>query len=99
MGVQDQLGCRHFTSTRSSRARRRRVTGWRLTSRGVPDDVAECAALLTSELVTNAVLHAATPLTVTLHLMADRIRVDVADGSPAIPAIKQYAPMRRPDGA
>ena len=27
-GVQDQLGCRHFTSTRSSRARRRRVTGW-----------------------------------------------------------------------
>ncbi len=60
--------------------------------RDVPDDVAECAALLTSELVTNAVLHAATPLTVTLHLMADRIRVDVADGSPAIPAIKHYAP-------
>ncbi|MGO8863384.1 MAG: SpoIIE family protein phosphatase [Acidimicrobiales bacterium] len=59
--------------------------------RDVPGDVAECAALLTSELVTNAVLHAATPLTVTLHLMADRIRVDVADGSPVIPSIKNYA--------
>ncbi len=57
----------------------------------VPDDVTECAALLTSELVTNAVLHAATPFTVTLHLMEDRIRVDVADGNPVVPAIKDYA--------
>ena len=59
--------------------------------RDVPDEVSECAALLTSELVTNAVLHAATPFTVTLHLMADRIRVDVADGNPVVPAIKDYA--------
>jgi len=58
--------------------------------RDAPDDVIECAALLTSELVTNAVLHAATPFTVTLHLMEDRIRVDVADGSPVVPAIKDY---------
>jgi GAF domain-containing protein len=57
----------------------------------VPSDVTECAALLTSELVTNAVLHAATPFTVTLHLMTDRIRVDVADGSPVVPSIKNYA--------
>ena len=59
--------------------------------RDVPAEVSECAALLTSELVTNAVLHAATPFTVTLHLMADRIRVDVADGSPVVPSIKDYA--------
>jgi anti-sigma regulatory factor (Ser/Thr protein kinase) len=58
--------------------------------RGVSNEAAECAALLTSELVTNAVLHAATPLCVTLHLMADRIRVDVADGSPVIPLLKDY---------
>ena len=57
----------------------------------LPVEVSECAALLTSELVTNAVLHAATPFTVTLHLMADRIRVDVADGSPVPPSIKDYA--------
>jgi anti-sigma regulatory factor (Ser/Thr protein kinase) len=59
--------------------------------RDVPSEVTDCAALLTSELVTNAVLHAATPFTVTLHLMVDRIRVDVADGSPVVPAIKDYA--------
>jgi GAF domain-containing protein/anti-sigma regulatory factor (Ser/Thr protein kinase) len=58
---------------------------------GVPEEVVECAALLTSELVTNAVLHAGTPLSVTLHLLADRIRVDVADGSGTIPAVKEYS--------
>jgi GAF domain-containing protein len=57
----------------------------------VPDDVIACAALLTSELVTNAVLHAATPFTVTLHHMEDRIRVDVADGNPVVPSVKDYA--------
>jgi GAF domain-containing protein/anti-sigma regulatory factor (Ser/Thr protein kinase) len=56
----------------------------------VPSEVAACAALLTSELVTNAVLHAATPLSVTLHLLADRIRVDVADGSSVVPSVKDY---------
>jgi GAF domain-containing protein/anti-sigma regulatory factor (Ser/Thr protein kinase) len=59
--------------------------------RDLPLEVSECAALLTSELVTNAVLHAATPFTVTLHLMADRIRVDVADGNPVAPSVKDYA--------
>jgi GAF domain-containing protein len=58
--------------------------------RDIPAETTECAALLTSELVTNAVLHAATPLFVTLHLMADRIRVDVADGSPVMPGVKDY---------
>jgi hypothetical protein len=57
----------------------------------VPDEVTACAALLTSELVTNAVLHAATPFTVTLHHMEDRIRIDVADGNPVVPSIKDYA--------
>ena len=66
--------------------------------RDVPADVSECAALLTSELVTNAVLHAATPFTVTLHLMADRIRVDVADSSPVAPASRTTQPMPRPGG-
>lgn len=58
--------------------------------RDLPSEVAGCAALLTSELVTNAVLHAATPLSVTLHILPDRIRVDVADGNPAFPSVKEY---------
>jgi anti-sigma regulatory factor (Ser/Thr protein kinase) len=58
--------------------------------RDLPADISNCAALLTSELVTNAVLHAATPMCVTLHILPDRIRVDVADGSSSFPAIKEY---------
>jgi GAF domain-containing protein/anti-sigma regulatory factor (Ser/Thr protein kinase) len=58
--------------------------------RDLPAEVSSCAALLTSELVTNAVLHAATPMCVTLHVLPDRIRVDVADGNSSFPAIKDY---------
>jgi anti-sigma regulatory factor (Ser/Thr protein kinase) len=59
--------------------------------RGLPDEIAGCAALLTSELVTNAVLHAATPMSVTLHVLPGRIRIDVADGDPTFPAMKEYS--------
>ncbi len=58
--------------------------------RDLPSEVTGYAALLTSELVTNATLHAATPMCVTLHILPDRIRVDVADGNPAIPSLKEY---------
>ena len=58
--------------------------------RDLPAEVSGCAALLTSELVTNAVLHAATPMCITLHTLPDRIRIDVADGNPAFPSIKEY---------
>jgi anti-sigma regulatory factor (Ser/Thr protein kinase) len=58
--------------------------------RDLPSEVTGYAALLTSELVTNAVLHAATPMCLTLHILPDRIRVDVADGNPAFPALKEY---------
>jgi GAF domain-containing protein/anti-sigma regulatory factor (Ser/Thr protein kinase) len=58
--------------------------------RDVPAEVVECAGLLTSELVTNAVLHAGTPLCVTLNILPDRIRVDVADGNPSFPSLKDY---------
>jgi anti-sigma regulatory factor (Ser/Thr protein kinase) len=58
--------------------------------RNAPADVVECAGLLTSELVTNAVLHAGTPLCVTLHVLPDRIRVDVADRNPSFPSLKDY---------
>ncbi len=58
--------------------------------RDLPAEVTGCAALLTSELVTNAVLHAATAMSITLHTLPDRIRVDVADGNPAFPSVKEY---------
>ena len=67
--------------------------------RDLPAEVTGCAALLTSELVTNAVLHAATPLCVTLHILPDRIRVDVADGNPPSRPSRSTARTRPPVGA
>ncbi len=55
-----------------------------------PDEVRETASLLTSELVTNAVLHAATDVTVTVRRRGDGLRVEVADGDPQLPAPKNY---------
>lgn len=47
---------------------------------------------LTSELVTNAVLHARTPFVVKVSVKGDRIRVAVTDGSEALPVFKRRGP-------
>jgi anti-sigma regulatory factor (Ser/Thr protein kinase) len=49
-------------------------------------------SLLVSELVSNVVLHAHTPLEVAVRTRGSHIRVTVTDESPVIPAMKQYAP-------
>jgi anti-sigma regulatory factor (Ser/Thr protein kinase) len=54
---------------------------------GAPVDV---AVLLTSELVTNAVLHAGTPMVVTVTSGAGLVRVAVRDGSAALPVVRYY---------
>jgi serine phosphatase RsbU (regulator of sigma subunit)/PAS domain-containing protein/anti-sigma regulatory factor (Ser/Thr protein kinase) len=48
-------------------------------------DLAETAQLCVSEIVTNAVVHAATPVELDVRLLADRVRVEVADGGAAPP--------------
>ena len=50
----------------------------------------QTAVLLTSELVTNAVLHTATDITVTAEVGGPGIRVEVADGSREAPMAKHY---------
>ena len=45
-------------------------------------DWADEATLLTSELATNAVIHARTTYSVTVSVEDDRVRIEVADGSP-----------------
>jgi anti-sigma regulatory factor (Ser/Thr protein kinase) len=52
---------------------------------GHDTDTVERALLLTSEAVTNAVLHAATAITVEAHAANDRLRVVVADGDERAP--------------
>jgi anti-sigma regulatory factor (Ser/Thr protein kinase) len=49
------------------------------------DAMAETAALLTSELVTNAILHARTMIQVSVHRLSDGVQVDVTDSSIAVP--------------
>lgn len=54
---------------------------------GLPDEICQTASLLTSELVTNAVVHGRTSATLIAHRPDDRLRVSVRDDSPALPEI------------
>ena len=57
---------------------------------GYEVDVAETALLLTSEIVTNAVLHARTPIDLAVQVAPGRVRIEVADRSPVLPMTKHY---------
>ena len=87
-----------LASAAASPTAARRWIGARLGD--LPDHLVHTAALLTSELVSNAVLHAGTPLVVSVHRSSDRVRVDVADASPTLPRVKAYGrDAARPAGA
>ena len=53
-------------------------------------EMADTAILLVSELASNAVLHARTPFEVVVDLDPMRLRVEVRDGNPALPMLKEY---------
>jgi len=57
---------------------------------GADDAVTDAAVLLSSELVTNAVLHARTPLTIAVTGGDGTIRVEVRDSHPALPQPRRY---------
>ena len=77
----------HATAARTARdAVREALRSWGLAV--LVDD----AVLLTSELVTNAVLHAGSAPVLTLDLVApDAVRLQVCDDSPALPRTHHYA--------
>ena len=54
-------------------------------------DVAEDAALVASELITNAVLHARTRLEVIVRRNDDRIRIEVVDRNRNLPRIRRHS--------
>jgi len=54
------------------------------------DDLTTSGALLVTELVTNAILHARTMVRVILERGADFVRVEVRDGSPIRPALRKH---------
>ncbi len=54
------------------------------------DALIDSAALLSTEVITNAVLHARTPLTVSVELVGDScVQISVSDGSPFVPQRRQ----------
>lgn len=55
----------------------------------VSGEVADVAVLLASELVTNAVVHARTPVRVDIDVDARTLRVSVADEAPRSPALRR----------
>jgi anti-sigma regulatory factor (Ser/Thr protein kinase) len=54
------------------------------------EDLTTSGALLVTELVTNAILHARTMIQVILERREDVVRVEVRDGSPVRPALRNH---------
>ena len=57
------------------------------------EDLIDAAELLVSELVTNALVHAGTPIEVTASVGDSGLRVEIGDGSPNLPAPRRHARM------
>jgi anti-sigma regulatory factor (Ser/Thr protein kinase) len=83
---------RTFPSTPTSAGEARRFVASVLTEAHL-EDLAYSATMLVSELVTNALLHTATPIAVVVRADGDRVRVEVHDGSPQLPVRKHYSSM------
>jgi anti-sigma regulatory factor (Ser/Thr protein kinase) len=54
------------------------------------EDLSGSGALLVTELVTNAILHARTRISLVIERRADSVRVEVRDGSPIRPALRDH---------
>jgi PAS domain S-box-containing protein len=54
------------------------------------DHLVEPAVLATSELVTNALVHAGTPIEVGVEMLPEGVRVEIADGSRHLPVRRAY---------
>lgn len=76
----------------ASVAQARRFVRLRLDALAVPEPPLEDAVLLTSELVTNALLHAGSDLEVRLQTDPHRVRVEVHDGGQRLPLAATAAP-------
>ena len=84
-GHQNLVAAADFDPEPSAAAAARRFVRETLISSGLPvdDDAVSDAVLLTSELVTNAVVHAGTPVQLTCRLNGTNIEVSVLDRHPA----------------
>lgn len=56
----------------------------------LPTEICQTAALLVTELVTNAIVHGRTSATMEIHRPSDRLRVAVRDDNPGLPEIGDH---------
>jgi anti-sigma regulatory factor (Ser/Thr protein kinase) len=87
-------GERSFRADRGEIARARRFA---VATAEVEGAVADDLALVTSELATNAVLHATSDFVVQVHVTRRRVRVSVFDTDPEPPVVRRSA-ITDPDG-
>jgi anti-sigma regulatory factor (Ser/Thr protein kinase) len=73
----------------------RRFVEDELRREAVSEDTLFLAQLLTTELVTNAVRHAESPVEITVIRREDRIRIEARDDSTAVPALPADDPPIR----
>ena len=71
-------------------AARRAIRRWLVDVGREP--LTEDAELAVSELVTNALVHAGTPVEMVAHADEGFVRIEVADGSVHLPRVREYAP-------
>jgi PAS domain S-box-containing protein len=86
-GVQRQLT---LPPAPDSARHARRFVAEVLTGAREGGDLLDVATLLTSELVTNGIVHAHTDLRVVVDVTDHFVRVEVADGNPSLPARRDY---------
>ena len=72
----------------ASAGRARALARERLTA--YPDETQTTVALLVTELVTNAILHARTPMQLTMEAQPDHVRICVEDRSRERPEVRHY---------
>jgi anti-sigma regulatory factor (Ser/Thr protein kinase) len=81
-----------------SAARARKFISEFCTVAELPEDVCQTAALLVSELVTNAVVHGQTAATIEVHRPADTLRVTVRDDNPDLPPVGEHPGLTAESG-
>ena len=83
---------REFPPTPASAGEARRFVESALAGTDL-EHLAYPATMLVSELVTNAILHTGTPVSVVVVLDGDRLRVEVHDGSAQLAVRRHYSDM------
>jgi anti-sigma regulatory factor (Ser/Thr protein kinase) len=83
---------RQLPSAPASASTARRLVQ-RVAALALGSDLTDVATLLVSELVSNAVLHAQTEITITVRLSPSHLRVEVTDTNPSIPRAKSYSEL------